>query len=280
MTANLDALRKHRGKRVVSALSGGYDSAMVLAAAVKLYGAANVLAVTISGPKLTQDELRALWTVKQFHVEHRVYRYDVDDLLREAESGDPPFTAEIDRVFRFQYCASFRLFNREYEDREYDLITGMGADWLWGTKWRTYLYSADRAKREGISLEEARTRDKRDTARSHIGKDAGATFAREIARVGVNAVQPFLVPNLMWVADLPYSLADPNHKGFARDVLHLQGVDTRAVKRIGMEEGTNVYFRLKDELCKRYDERNANSAVKKLVSGWRPASIQTSVGCC
>ena len=87
----ISVLREHR--TVLVALSGGVDSAALLAVACEALGPANVLAVTGRSPSVTQDEIRDAGEVaRTLKVQHDVVdTFELDKPEYRANSGDRCF---------------------------------------------------------------------------------------------------------------------------------------------------------------------------------------------
>jgi pyridinium-3,5-biscarboxylic acid mononucleotide sulfurtransferase len=87
----ISALRKHRG--VLVALSGGVDSAVLLAVACEALGPANVLAVTGRSAAVTDDEVRdAAGVATSLGVRHEVAETrELERAAYRANSGDRCF---------------------------------------------------------------------------------------------------------------------------------------------------------------------------------------------
>ena len=109
----ISVLREHRA--VVIALSGGVDSATLLAIACEAVGCDNVLAVTGRSPSVTDEEIRDAANVAR----HLSIRHEVVDTL---EIDRPEYRANAgDRCF---HCRSelFEVLSRIAAERQFDAI--------------------------------------------------------------------------------------------------------------------------------------------------------------
>jgi uncharacterized protein len=109
----ISMLREHRA--VLIALSGGVDSATLLAIACEAVGCDNVLAVTGRSPSVTDEEIRDAANVAR----HLSIRHEVVDTL---EIDRPEYRANAgDRCF---HCRSelFEVLSRIAAERQFDAI--------------------------------------------------------------------------------------------------------------------------------------------------------------
>lgn len=260
-----DEARRFRDKPPLVLLSGGTDSFVLLALAVRQYG--TVKAMTIMGDQETKDIRLAREAAKMFDVPLDIVRISFEDILANLQLVRG---TNLRSPYSLQFIIVHNLAFSRYDIREYDVLQGDGADSLYGSTGPfTYKEVPDLMRKHGWTTDEARTFCKQRYFHEgiRIGRGDGNRFIALVEKFGGNPIQPYRSEQVRWVNDLPWSIVRPHTKGFIRDALRdVWNVDAGAPRRIAMQLGSGQYQTLKALLPELAGTATWHSALKVLTA--------------
>lgn len=250
-----------RSKKLLVMLSGGTDSFLLVAVLRHLIPGDQLYTVTIEGLE-TDDSEGAKDVAKYFNTLHQQFKISVEDVLTnidcvKGKKYDKP------RTFMSHIC--YQICLQRYDVGGCIVYSGHGADYLQGSA-ASYEGAEELAMEESCSLDEARTMIKVDTFDKKVS--IKRHLSDIVADLGGTMVMPFHDRRLDYIGQLPFEVINPIEKSFVKDAIRRRyGLgDIVERPRIGMQDGTGLYYPMKSELKKRYGKLGGTRRIVQILS--------------